>query len=316
MDVLADLLSRARTRGAVFSDLELPAPWGIEFRRRAPLAFHTVIAGELWAELAGQPPLRLRQGDVVFVRTPEAYRFVHRPGAPALPIAEAQARVTTTGGPTEADADGAARDAISASTRIVCGAYTLQGSVSESVLAALPPLLVVRAHEADAPLRAAVALLSDEVRRAAPGQQTVLDRLLDLLFVYGVRDWFARPQAEPPGWYGALDDPALGAALGAVHAEPAHPWTVAELAARGGLSRAAFARRFRERVGEPPLAYVTRWRMSLASEALTRSPAPLTAIASEVGYASEYAFATAFKREFGESPGRWRREQLAAGPTV
>jgi AraC-like DNA-binding protein len=140
----------------------------------------------------------------------------------------------------------------------------------------------------------------------------VLDRLLDLLLVYAMRAWFGRDEAHPPPWYAALDDPSVGPALRRLHGEPQRAWTVAELAAEAGLSRAAFARRFTELTGHAPLTYLTEWRMVLAQDALRRPGATLASVAHEIGYGSEFAFANAFKRQLGVPPGRWRREQAAA----
>jgi len=169
-----------------------------------------------------------------------------------------------------------------------------------------------QAGEDGAALRGTLALLADEVARAAPGQQTVLDRLLDLLLVYALRAHFAAPGASPPRWYRALDDPEVGRALRLLHGDPARAWTVEALAGEVGLSRAALARRFRALLGEPPLAYLTAWRLALAEERLRSSELTLAAIAREVGYGSEFALSAAFKRERGRSPAQVRREARAA----
>jgi AraC-like DNA-binding protein len=134
----------------------------------------------------------------------------------------------------------------------------------------------------------------------------VLDRLLDVVLVGVLREHFGRAGAGAPPWYRALDDPQVGRALRALHADPARPWTVAALAAEVGLSRAAFARRFTALVGEPPLEYLTGWRMALAREQLRETRDGLAAVARAVGYGSEFAFAAAFKRHHGVAPGRWR----------
>jgi AraC-like DNA-binding protein len=131
---------------------------------------------------------------------------------------------------------------------LLCGAYTLDSLLSDALLAPLPPLVVLR----DAGLDRIVALLAEELATPGPGEQTVLDRALDLLLVLGLRAWFTRPEATVPGWYAALDDPGAGPAVRAIHADPRHRWTVAELAAEAGLSRAAFAKRFTDVVGEVP----------------------------------------------------------------
>lgn len=304
MDVLADLLSRARAQGAVFARSTLRAPWGLTFTDETPLSFHAVLTGELHIALEAEDQhTRLLQGDLVLVKTRGPYRFTHAPGAPAPLVVEAS---RAPDGPVVIDGAGPA-------TNVICGAYTFDGSVCNTLLDALPPLVVVRNADAGPQLRAALDLLAAEVGRDAPGQQTVLDRLLDLLLVYTLRTWFRRADATPPRWYVALDDPAIGPALRAMHEDPAHPWTVAELAELASLSRAAFARRFTQQTGQAPLAYLTAWRMTLASDALLRpgTPATLAQVAHDVGYANEFAFGAAFKRHRGAPPGRWRAQRLA-----
>ena len=130
----------------------------------------------------------------------------------------------------------------------------------------------------------------------------MLDRLLDLLLIAVLRAWFARPEAEAPGWYRAHADPIVGPALRALHHDPAHPWTVAELADRAGVSRAALARRFNDLVGEPPMSFLTGWRIALAADLLREPGATVGSVADRVGYGSAFALSTAFKRLRGISP--------------
>jgi AraC-like DNA-binding protein len=298
MDVLADLLARARARGAVFSALELVAPWGVEFGGLRPLTLHALLAGTGWLETDGAAPLLLGPGDLVISRAGAPYRLVHAPGARAIPIAEARTR-SALGPPRDQDA------------ALLCGAYTLEGTVCDGLLASLPRFTTLRATDQGTALATAVGLLTAEMTRETPGQQTVLDRLLDLILVYALRAWFALPQATPPGWYHALDDPALGPVLRALHADPSRRWTVATMGDIAGLSRSAFARRFSAQVHQPPSAYLTDLRMDLADAALLRPRATVATVAAQVGYQSEFAFSDAFKRRHGTAPGRWRREHAA-----
>jgi transcriptional regulator GlxA family with amidase domain len=177
------------------------------------------------------------------------------------------------------------------------------------MLDTLPPVVCLRAGADSVALRPLLVLLGDELQHQRPGQQVVLDRFLDLILVQALRSHYARPESCPPRWYLALDDRPVGASLRAMHDQPAKTWSVAELAAIAGLSRAAFARRFAELVGEPPLTYLTRWRIKLARELLREPSSTLARVASEVGYANEYAFSAAFKRHTGDPPGRWRARQ-------
>jgi AraC-like DNA-binding protein len=183
------------------------------------------------------------------------------------------------------------------------GCYQVKGEVSQRLLAALPEVMHLPARALDTPL---VPMLVEEIAKDEPGQGAVLDRLFDLLLVAVLRAWLAREQERPPGWYAAQGDPVVGPALRILHEDPARPWTIAELAARVGISRAALARRFVELVGEPPMTYLTRWRIALAADRLLEPQATVDAVAREVGYSSAFALSTAFKRERGVSPSEHR----------
>jgi AraC-like DNA-binding protein len=318
VDVLSDLLSRAHARGALFGHWRLSGSWGLEFDDGAlPLSLHTVLAGELTCERDGAPVVRARQGDLLLIPGGR-YRFAHQPGAPGRPVAEALARgpvagtvrTYSAGGP---PASQAARDGHDA--ELVCGAYTFDGGLCSSVLAALPSVTVVPSA-GNGRLNTLLSLLAEEVASGEPGQQTVLDKLLDLLLVSALRAHWAAPGAAPPRWFSALGDPIAGPALRALHEAPARQWTVADLAAKAGVSRATLARRFAATTGLPPIAYLTRWRMELVKEALRSPQATLVSIARDVGYTDEFALAAAFKREVGIPPGQYRGLIAQASPRV
>jgi len=186
---------------------------------------------------------------------------------------------------------------------MLTGTYLLDGEVSQRLLRALPELLVLRDADWDCPL---VPLMADEIVKDEPGQEAVLDRLLDLLLIAVLRAWFARPEAAAPGWYRAYGDPIVGRALRLVHHSPEHPWTVAELARSAGVSRAALARRFNDLVGEPPMSFLTGWRIALAADLLREPGATVGSVAPRVGYGSPFALSTAFKRVRGISPQQHR----------
>jgi AraC-like DNA-binding protein len=204
---------------------------------------------------------------------------------------------------------------------MLCGAYVLDHDRRHPLMGELPDVvhLPVR-HGRHPALRTTVDLLGAELDRPAPGASALRSALLDALLVYMVRAWFVErsersersEQSErsehhaPIGWGAALHDPAIASALDAVHTDPGKRWTVEMLAARARLSRATFSRRFTAAVAAPPMAYLAWWRMTLAARALRDSDAPLSVIARQVGYASEFAFANAFKREHGVAPGRFR----------
>ena len=190
-------------------------------------------------------------------------------------------------------------------TRSVICAYEGRSEVSTRLLEALPAVLVLRGDKWDAHWW--MSLPSKRARDGA-GQEAYLDRLLDLLLIAALRAWFDRDGNAPPWWY-AERDPVVGPALKLIYNNPSHPWTVANLAAAVGCSRAVLARRFTEQVGEPPIAFLTSWRLALAADLLRSSTATLAAVARQVGYSTPFALSSAFKRTYGLSP----REHRAVG---
>ncbi len=196
-------------------------------------------------------------------------------------------------------------------TVLLTGTYPVRGAVGRRLLDALPALVVVPRDSWDSPL---VPLLATEIVKDDPGQEAVLDRLLDLLLIAALREWFDRPGAAAPAWYRAYADPVVGRALRMLHHDPARPWTVASLAAGVGISRAALARRFTGLVGEPPMSYLTGWRLALAADLLREPGATVGAVARRVGYGSSFALSAAFKRRYGTSPRQHRSSTGGPAP--
>jgi AraC-like DNA-binding protein len=221
------------------------------------------------------------------------YVVLSEPGASAIPIEEARRQGSD-------HAPGAA-------STLLCGAYVLDGSVAASLLGGLPALVVVRAADQHPSHAAAIDLLAAEVGRDVPGQQALLDRLLDLNLIYTLSSWWEQSGAAAPGWYRALSHPDVRRVLENLHTDPARDWTLETMARLAGMSRAAFAAKFKELVGQSPGRYLTNLRMGRAEDDLTRTTAPLATIARNVGYSNEFAFATAFRRHHGTSPGQWRK---------
>ncbi|GLW11244.1 hypothetical protein Misp01_63720 [Microtetraspora sp. NBRC 13810] len=197
-------------------------------------------------------------------------------------------------------------------TVMLCGAYLLDRSRAHPLMAELPAVVHLPARIGLRPeLRAALDLLGGELERSRPGTDAMVPALLDVLLLHILRAWFGERSREDAatGWAAALHDPAVAAALRAIHGEPERQWSVEELGRRAGLSRAAFAKRFTALTGRPPMAYLTWWRMTLAARLLRDSDAPSSAVAGRVGYTSEFAFAHAFKRAYGRPPGAYRRHR-------
>jgi AraC-like DNA-binding protein len=247
----------------------------------------------------------LGPGDILLVRQHTEQHLGHAAGAACMPIEELAAGSVDRQIVLE-------RPGSPASAAFFCGAYLFEGDLSAGLLSSLPTTLRLRPAVGGS-LRATTDMIAHELLRDEPGQQTLLDRLLDVALVQILREHFTTNQHTAPAWFHASSDPHLGPALHAIHADPGHPWTVAELAARASLSRAAFARRFNHELGVAPLTYLTGWRMALAREALRDTNDGIAAIAQSLGYASEFSFAAAFKRHEGVAPGRWRNHARETG---
>jgi AraC-like DNA-binding protein len=313
MDVLDDLLAGTRARGGVFNLTILDPPWGLHIIDEAPLALATLVRGSAWITRGGQPPVRMEEGDVAVLSGPEPYVVADQPDTePNLRIHPYGICEPLPGAPIDYSARlgvrtyGARPDG---EAMVVSGTYQLDGDVSRRLLTALPPVLVVPAADVAGHV---MAIVLGEIQRDEPGQQSVLDRWLDLALITTLRAWFARPESHAPGWYRAQSDPVVGLALRMLHEEPAHPWSVIELADRTGVSRASLARRFSGLVGEAPMAYLTGWRIALAADLLRETTDTVESIARKVGYANAFALSVAFKRVRGTSPTAHRRAGAAA----
>jgi AraC-like DNA-binding protein len=307
MDAVAGLLDGPRAREAFLLCASMDPPWSLRIEDEAPLEISVVVRGQAWTIPDDGDPVCLTRGDVVIARGPDHYTVADDPAtAPRAVILPGQRCVTLAGEELQEKWRLGVRtwgNAVDGETLMITGAYQLDGEVSDRLLRVLPSLLVLRDDEWDSPV---IPLLTAEIVKDEPGQEAVLDRLLDLLLIAVLRAWFARPEAETPAWYRASSDPVIGHALRLLHHNPAHPWTVAELARETGLSRAALARRFTDLVGEPPMSFLTSWRIALAADLLLEPGATVGSVAHQVGYSSPFALSTAFKRIRGVSPQKHR----------
>lgn len=322
MDALAGLLDGPRARGAFLLRMVMEPPWCVRIEDRAPLCLMCVTHGEAWivpdtGTGTGAAPVRVRPGDIVIVRGPDAYTVTDAPGsAPQALIGPGGTCHTLRGEPLEQSMRLGVRtwgNALDGSSTMLVGTYQMANEVGRRLLDALPDVVHLPADAWDCPL---LPVLDDEISRDDPGQSVVLDRVLDLLLIAVLRTWFSRPGAAAPAWYRAMGDPVVGQALRLLQNEPAHPWTVASLAAKCGVSRAALARRFSALVGESPMAYLADWRLSLAADRLRETDATVESIARQVGYGGSFALSAAFKRVRGISPQEHRaggRELVTGG---
>ncbi len=308
MDPLSDVFDLARVHGALMASVRAAHPWGLDLPPSTGASFHAVTSGVCWLRIPGHPPLQLAAGDVLLLPTGIRHTLASASRGATIPFDRDLKRERITedgelvlGGP-------------GATTRILCAAYDYDQEIAHPLLALLPEVLHLPADPVTgARVTAVIALLAGETGVGYPGSRAGVARLIDLLLIHVVRWWIERGDDIGACWLRALRDPALAKVIAAIHAHPGRPWTVDRLADAAHLSRAAFARRFVEEVGEPPLAYLTRWRMDVAARRLRDSDDTVQAIAHFVGYTSEFAFNRAFARYRGQPPGRYRR--AARGPT-
>jgi AraC-like DNA-binding protein len=312
MDAVAGLLDGPRARGAFLLRSTMDPPWSLRIEDEAPLTLMAVVRGSACVVPEDGEPIRLRAGDVAIARGPDPYLVADAPDTPPQAIILPGGDCRMPDGQTLKTMDFLGTrnwgNSPHGETVMLTGTYMLEGEISGRLLRALPPLLVLEGDAWETPL---IDLLAEEIVKDQPGQEAVLDRLLDLLLIAVLRTWFARPEAEAPGWYRAYADPIVGPALKALHHDPAHQWTVEELARGAGVSRAALARRFNDLVGEPPMAFLTGWRIALAADLLLEPDATVGSVAAKVGYGSPFALSTAFKRLRGMSPKQYRVTALA-----
>ena len=303
MDVFGGLLDGPRARGAFALRVLMNPPWSVHIQDQAPLSLVAVVRGQAWVVPQDDEPVRLDPGSVAVVRGPDPYTFADDPSTPTQVVIHPGQHCSTPDGEDLAQAlDLGVRtwgNDPAGSTSMLIGTYERHSEVGQQLLSVLPQLLVMPGDVWDSPV---LLMLADEIVKDELGQEAVLDRLLDLLLVAVLRAWFASHQAQAPGWYRAQGDPVVGSALRILQNNPARPWTVATLANEIGVSRAALARRFTELVGEPPMAFLTAWRLALAADLLLEPDRTIGAVAQQVGYSSAFALSAAFKRVRGVSP--------------
>lgn len=275
--------------------------WGFRLDPGATVAFHLVKRGSGWLRRPGVPAIRLAEGDLVVIANGEAHDVTDTKDGLAEPVAEFAQR--------SFEFRGREPDAV-----IFCGTLRADTARRQTGVFAIPPFIHLTGAEiADDPgIAGLVALLGAELECTFEGNETLIESLTSGLMIYVLRR-AAEQSGHSPGWLVAMNDPQLARVFQAIHSTPAEPWTVEQMADSAGLSRATFSRRFAERVGEPPLSYLTAWRMTLAGRRLLQGKQPLSRIAAEVGYSSEAAFSRAFKRHHGVAPAGYRNGVAVAG---
>lgn len=301
-DPLGEALHLMRMSGTFYCRSELSEPWAMEMPALEDcLMFHVMTTGRSWLEVEGAERRLLQPGDFALVPHGDGHRLTSQPGLPAprlldLPresISERYEVLRHGGGGSTAT--------------LICGVVRFEHPAARRLIELLPNVMSV---DAAAPqmewMHSVLRLMGTEARALLPGGETVITRLADILVIQAIRAWISQDPAAQRGWLGALNDQQIGRALALIHRDPARAWTVASLAAEVAMSRSSLAARFTELVGEPVMRYVARWRMQLALTQLREDDTTLGGLASKLGYQSEAAFARAFKRTLGVSPGRYR----------
>lgn len=293
LDLLSSVLHHLHLRVGLFKEGAYRGPWSLDVGVLGKPTFHLIGRGQAWVhhrDLA--QPIAVRGGDLVMFPYGDWHQITGTPERqPGLHL------------PTEGHGP---------SSTVLCALVEFDAALSNPVMRALPPVLVVHSEDAQASaqLNALARVMLAEYESGAAGQQGVLDRLAEVMFVLILRH-HAQHGQQVGGLLGALRDPKLGRALSAFHDAPSQRWTVGSLAEVAGMSRTSFAERFNAVVGETPLHYLTGWRMQLADAALREGRKNVAQIAGEVGYETEAAFRRAFKRLRGVGPGSVRRAAAA-----
>ncbi len=302
MDVLTDVLNTLELKGWLSSRRELVPPWRYEFAASRDSLFHVVRSGSAFLEVEGDPkPIRLDDGDLVLFPTGHPHALYDHPASPLTRLVQLDynpQRVHHV-----VNHEGAGSPLL-----LLCGAFHFDYPNDFPLLQRLPRLIHIRGTRGrmDQGFADILNIIARESISQQPATEVMLRRLTELLFIQVIRLWAAREARAADGWPGALQDQPISTALGLIHQSPDTRWTVKELAEASALSRSAFSARFTELVGEPPMTYLTRWRMLKATR-LLKNEVQMGAIAEQLGYESEAAFRKAFKREMGIPPAQYRK---------
>jgi AraC-like DNA-binding protein len=308
--LIDNLLHSIRFRSSAYYRPELRAPWGFSIDVRGP-TFHIISHGKCWIEVNGMAkPVQLSAGDFVVLPRSESHIVRDFPTTPVVDYFDfLKGRAPDKQGAFSAGGEGSV-------ARLVCGGMQSENCATDPLLAVLPPLIHFkgRGEDANPGLRTTVSHIFEEIGSGRSGAAAVATRLADILFMQVVRAYLDENiDTAESGWLAALRDRQIGRALILLHDKPHQPWTVAELADRVALSRSAFAAKFTQLIGEPPLRYLTRLRLNVATARLRSGNDKLSVIAAAAGYGSVPAFAKGFKRHMGVTPGEYRRSRRKDG---
>ncbi|QGZ95848.1 AraC family transcriptional regulator [Terricaulis silvestris] len=315
MDALSDVLRVVRLTGGVFLDARFTAPWSVAGRvepfKLEPflptpeqvICFHYVVSGRLVAAMDGAAPTEMKPGDIILFPRNDAHVLASALNLTPEPAGDIVFQPPGTGIFNVAHGGGGDE------THIVCGFLGSDGGANP-LLQALPKMLTL--NVADTPagnwIAESFAFAAQQLARQEAGEGAIIGKLSELMFVEAVRRYIDELPPQEAGWLAGLRDPHIGRALALMHTKPAHDWTAEELANAVNMSRSAFADRFTQLIGTPPMKYLTNWRMQVAAVKLRERRQTIAQIAFGVGYESEAAFTRAFRREMGQPPAAWRKQ--------
>ena len=301
MDPLSQVIGLLRPHAIFSKPVTGKGRWGVAYSAYELPSFAIVMKGQCWFAAEDSQPFLLERGDFLLLPTTPAFELLSDPGASCAPGHPSMTGVH------HGQAEGAP------DFEMLGGTFRIEPTSATLLLQMLPEHVHVRSIEGDTGrLARIVALIMEEYSGNRPGREMLLERLLEVMLIEALRWSSLASDAMPAGLLTGLQVPSIAAALRALHADISHGWSVGELARHAGMSRSAFAARFSETVGCTPMDYLSRWRMSLAQDTLTRSEASLERLAQDIGYGSASAFSTAFRKWTGHSPGAFAREHRRA----
>ena len=316
MDALSEALNAVRMTGAIFYSLECSAPWGFSVPHLHDVAhvlapgterlvsYHLVTEGEAIVQFGEDEPIAVNAGEVLIIPHGDAHTVTN--GSPNELIDSAASLREYLAGSLSVARVGQG----GAVTRFICGYFGCERHADRTFLAGLPIMIKIdiRGDESGAWIENSIRHLVSDASANRPGHSVLLAKASEALFVEALRRYMEQLPPEQSGWLAAARDPIVGAALALLHRKPFRDWTLESLAAEAGTSRSVLSERFARYLGEPPLTYLARWRLQLASRLLETTRKTIQQVAAEVGYDSQASFNRAFKREFGHPPARYRKE--------
>jgi AraC-like DNA-binding protein len=311
-DAVSDVLQSLSVRSVIYCLSEFRQPWGFRVEGAQVAKFHLVLSGSCWLELDDNDPAHIAAGELVLLPHGDPHTVRDQPGSPVIGLD----RILASNPPS---ADGRlAYGGSGAMTRLLCGGFGLAEPLPDPVRALLPRLLRFDATASGLAvwLDPVLTLLQQEARDAEPGAQAIFAKVADVFVAQALRRYLNGSQRAGLLAPAPLLDPAIRRATDLMHSQPAHRWTITELAKEAGMSRTAFCTRFSALVGEPPVRYLARVRLSMAAGHLATTSASIQQVAGLAGYESQASLSKAFKREFGITPGRYRTRTLSARPAT